>query len=213
MFAARAEGDEVWRVVPQACRANISDGAMVAVLWQLVSTGMVTAQNWRCGRGRAAWSPSATRWAGAGCRQRRAPWRRGEEAPGSLEAALRRLEHTAPAIETDAVVRLIALQVLAVWQQLRDSPQEANRQLGEVLGVLPEGSEERLPVWLRRFCVDITSGWTSALGPGLPRYQELRAARRRMLGMPADAAEAFLEDFDTTELARERASQTGLDLL
>ena len=73
-------------------------------------------------------------------------------------------------------------------------------------------SEEHLPLWLREFLVMTT--WRlekRSQAFGLPRYKELRAARRRLLAMPMKAAEAVLEDFDITERARLRASKTTWD--
>jgi hypothetical protein len=122
------------------------------------------------------------------------------------------LARTQPANEWDAAVRQVALWGTRDKQRFRATPQETDQELGEMLGVLSGLPEESPPLWLREFLVMTTwplenRGW----GQRLPRHEELRAVRRRLLAMPTKAAEAALEDFDMTERARIRASKTTWD--
>ena len=95
---------------------------------------------------------------------------------------------------------------------MRSSRDEIEQQLAEMLAVLPLTTVERWPYWLRNFILKST--WSleqRAKARKLPRRGELRAVRRRLLGVPEKQAEAILEDTDVTQRARLRAAQTSYD--
>jgi hypothetical protein len=196
------ELDDAWSVVQQACAASISDGAMFATLRQLGSSGIARKDDWE----------SRARTSGLTPERYPIGWSWLLGSAKSREDAERALERIKPANKMDAAVRVVALQAARGGQRLSASSQDADQELAEMLETLSGLSEEHLPLWLREFLVETT--WRlekRSQAFGLPRYTELRAARRRLLAMPTKAAEAVLEDFDIAERARGRASKTDLD--
>jgi hypothetical protein len=90
-----------------------------------------------------------------------------------------------------------------------DAPEMAKR-IEVLTRVLSSASPESLPFWLREIVIQAT--WRiekRARMYGVSGYQELHAARRRLLLMSPQAAEAHLTEYDNTETERVRASVTG----
>jgi hypothetical protein len=198
--SAPVELDDVWSVVQQACAASISDGAMFAALRQLGSSGIAREDDWESRARTGGLTPEKYPIAWS--------WLLGSaKSPEDAERALERIE---PTNKMDAAVRVVALQAARHGQRL--SSQDTDQELAEMLEALSGLSEEHRPLWLREFLVQTT--WRlekRSQAFGLPRYTELRAARRQLLAMPTKKAEAVLEDFDIAERARGRASKTDLD--
>ena len=202
--SAPVELDDAWSIVQQGRAANISDGAMFATLRQLRSSGIARKDDWETRARTSGLTPESypIGWS----------WLQGSAK--SMTDAERTLERAKPANKIDAAVRLVALQAARDGQQLTTTLQDTDQELAEMLEALSGLSEERLPLWLRDFLV--TTTWrleNRGRGQGLPRHKELRAVRRRLLAMPMKDAEAALEDFDTTERARLRASKTTMDVM
>jgi len=200
--SARVKLDDAWSVVQQACAASISDGAMFATLRPLGTSGIAREDDWE----------SRARTSGLTPERYPIGWSWLLGSAKSPEDAERALERIKPANKMDAAVRVVALQAARDGQRLGASSQDTDQELAEMLETLSGLSEEHLPLWLREFLVDTTWGLEKRSHAwGLPRYTELRGARRRLLAMPMKAAEAVLEDFDIAESARGRASRTDFD--
>jgi hypothetical protein len=189
------------RILRLGSNAKISDGAMFAVVWLLRSTGLEVEEDWK----------NKTRASGLTPESYPIAWSWLQRSTAAYEDALRTLEATDPASDTDIAVRELARQA-AVYH--RGYENDTEQQLADMVRVLSPMGLEQFPWWLRQFLVNTTSRLEQdGRSLGLPGSKDLRCIRRRLLAMPTDAAEAVLEDFDAAKRARLDASWMGFDVL
>jgi hypothetical protein len=192
-----------WRVVEWALTKQVADAALFAVLTNLRNSGLGTV---------GPWEPRA-RELGLAPERHPLAWS-WFVAQDSLSDARELLDAWQPSRPSDRAVRQVAR--FALWRELTAWPsrEQNEEQLNEMLAVLAGVDVTGWPYWLRDYLQRNT--WAieqRARHHGLARAAELRAIRRRLVGLPEKQAEAILEDMDVTQRARLRAAQTSRETM